>query len=455
MPPLPTRRPKFMNAPAPTLSFVDQYGASRDALPGNALPWLSSLRETAIANFAGVGLPTPRAEAWKYTSLRPLEKLAFETVATETISIDRLPILLPHGQGGYRLVFVNGAFRNDLSTLDDVPDGVAIGSLAETLASNPQTLEAHLGRIAMDSAQPLLALNTAMMRDGLVLRIGPGVDLPTPIEVIFIGAAPDTPRAFHPRDLIVLEPDSRATIIEHHAGFGTGGYFANSATEVLVGAGAALHHYKVQAEDADAFHVATSHVRLDRDAIYDGFTLSTGARLSRHEISVRLMGTGAECHLNGAYMLRGEQHCDITTAIEHEAPHTSSREVFKGVIDDTARAVFQGRIVVHPKAQKSDGHQLSKALLLSDRAEIDAKPELEIYADDVKCSHGATAGDLDHAALFYLRSRGIPEATARHLLIEAFLTDTIRRIAAEGLCPALMASVGAWLSHAASETHHE
>jgi len=446
MRPSPARRPKLMDTTTPTLSFVDQYGASRDDLPGGALPWLCALRETAIAGFAASGLPTPHAESWKYTSLRPMKKLDFSHSADGAISIDSLPTLLPHGQGGHRLVFVNGAFRADLSLLDNLPKGVQAGSLADLLARDPAALEDTLGCIAGNDVQPMLALNTALMRDGLVLRIETGVTVPMPIEVIYIGAAPDTPRAFHPRNLIVLEPRARATVIEHHAGLGAGPYLANSVGEVQVGEGAALHHYKVQAEDADAFHIATAHVRLARDAFFDGFILSTGARLARHEVAVRMTGPGAECHLNGAYMLRGEQHCDITTAIEHEAPHTSSREVFRGVIDDKARAVFQGRIVVHPHAQKSDGHQLSKALLLSDQAEIDAKPELEIYADDVKCSHGATAGDLDHGALFYLRSRGIPEATARHMLIEAFLTDSIRRIAAEGLCPALIASVGAWLS---------
>ncbi len=438
-----------MDAPVPTLSFVDQYGAVRDTLPGGALPWLCALREGAIAAFAADGLPAPRTESWKYTNLRPLEKLDFALLANENISIDKLPTLLPHGAGGHRLVFVNGTFRAELSVLEELPDGVSVGSMADMLSHNPVALEEHLGQIGVDTEQPMLALNTALMHDGLVLQVASDVAVPLPIEVIFIGAAPDAPRAFHPRNLIVLEPGARVTIIEHHAGLGTGGYLANSVSEVLVGAGAALHHYKVQAEDATAFHIATSHVRLERDAFYDGFTLATGARLSRNETSVRMVGMGAECHLNGAYMLRGEQHCDNTTVIEHEAPHTSSREVFKGVIDDKARAVFQGRIVVHRHAQKSDGHQLSKALLLSDHAEIDAKPELEIYADDVKCSHGATTGDLDHAALFYLRSRGIPEVTARHLLIEAFLTDSIQRIAAEGLCPALMASVGAWLSDAA------
>ncbi len=440
-----------MNTPAPALSFVDQYGASRGILPGGALPWLCALREEAISAFAAGGLPTPRAEAWKYTSLRPLEKLDFAHATDGAISIDSLPTLLPHGQGGHRLVFVNGAFRADLSLLDGLPDGVGVGGLADLLAGDPAAVETHLGRVAAVDGQPMLALNTALMRDGLVLHIAAGVTVPLPIEVIYIGASPDTPRAFHPRNLIVLAQRARVTIVEHHAGLGAGPYLANSASEVLVGEGAALHHYKVQAEDTDAFHIATTHVRLERDAFFDGFILSTGARLARHEVAVRMTGPGAECHLNGAYMLRGEQHCDITTAIEHEAPQTSCREVFKGVIDEQARAVFQGRIVVHRHAQKSDGHQLSKALLLSDQAEIDVKPELEIYADDVKCSHGAAAGDLDHAALFYLRSRGIPEAAARHMLIEAFLTDSIRRIAAEGLCPALMASVGAWLSRAARQ----
>ncbi|MFQ5775388.1 MAG: Fe-S cluster assembly protein SufD [Kiloniellaceae bacterium] len=431
---------------------VRRLGAHEASLGASGMPWLRALREGAMEHFAATGLPTPRLESWKYTNLRPLEKVGFAAARSDSVGIDRLPTLFPHGHGGHRLVFVNGWFRPDLSATDDLRDGVQAGSLAAALERVPDTLAEHLGRIGDFGAQPMLALNTAMMADGFVLRVRRGVAVDLPIEVVYVGAAPDAPLAYHPRNLIVLEPGSRATIVEHHAGLGDGTYFVNSGSEIAVGDGARLHHYKVQAETAGAFHLSTVQANVARDGVYDGFVLTRGARLSRNEVTVRLQGAGAECHLNGVYMLRGEQHCDTTTVIDHLAPRTSSREVFKGAIDDRARGVFQGRIVIHPDAQKSDGHQLSKALLLSDRAEIDAKPELEIYADDVKCSHGAAAGDLDPDALFYLRARGIPEEAARHMLIEAFLSDTINELAAEGLCPALMSSVGHWLSDVAGRS---
>jgi Fe-S cluster assembly protein SufD len=354
------------------------------------------------------------------------------------------------------VIFVNGRLRQCLALLGDQPEGVELGGLADALRQDPEALAAELGRNgngeAAPDGQPLFALNTAMMQDGLVLRVKRGVSVALPIEVIYVGAPGDEPLAFHSRNLIVLEPGARATVVEHHVGLGAGAYFANGGADIRIEEGAQLHHYKIQEEGPDGIHIATSHVELARDALYDSFVLTKGARLSRHEVAVRLAGEGAQCHLNGAYMVRGEQHCDMTTTIDHLAPRTSCREVFKGVIDDRARAVFQGRITVHRNAQQSNGHQLSKALLLSDRAEVDAKPELEIFADDVKCSHGATAGDLDRDALFYLRARGIPEAAARDILIEAFLAETINNIAAEGLCPALMSSVGHWLGSAARRT---
>ncbi len=430
--------------------FVEQFGACEADLPGGGLGWLRDLRTAGIERFAALGLPGPREESWKYTSLRLLEKTGFEPAgAAFSVNIDRLPALLPQSGIGHRVIFVNGRLRQCISMPGELPEGVELGGLAEALARDPEGIAAELGRIGEINGQSLFALNTAMMRDGLVLRVKRGVSIPLPIEVVHVGAAGPEPIAFHTRNLIVLEPDSHVTVVEHHIGLGTGAYFSNGATEIALGDGAELHHYKVQEEGPEAVHIATLHARLGRDAVYDSFTQTTGGRLSRNESSVRLDGEGAECHLNGAYLLRDSQHCDTTTVIDHLKPRTTSREVFKGVIDDAARAVFQGRIVIHQDAQQSNGHQLSKALLLSDKAEIDAKPELEIYADDVKCSHGATAGDLDHDALFYLRARGIPEETARHMLIEAFLTDTINEIAAEGLCPALMASVGHWLSTAA------
>ncbi len=428
--------------------FIEDFAALRGRLPGAAAGWLERLRADAMVRFEALGLPTPRVESWKYTNLRPLEKVAFQTARPEAgqVSIDKAPSLLPAGTSCHRLVFVNGIFREDLSGSGRLPEGVEVTNLAGVMARDPDSLEAHLGRIAAPDRQAMLLLNTAMMADGFVLRVGRGVVLHEPIEIVCLGGGSDAAPAYHPRNLIVLEDGAQATVIEHHDGLGPEAYFANGATEISIADRALLRHYKVQAEGPLGFHLATSHVVLARDSSYDSFTLSTGARLSRNEISVRLAGEGAECHLNGAYLMRGEQHFDATTSIEHLVPRTTCREIFKGVIDDKARAVFQGRIVVHRSAQKANGHQLSKALLLSDQAEIDTKPELEIYADDVLCSHGATAGDLDHDALFYLRSRGIPEAEARSMLIEAFLGDAIKAIAAEGLCPALMTSIGHWLA---------
>ena len=436
----------------PVQSFVEQFDALRGELPGAALPWLSDLRAAGIERFASLGLPARGVEAWKYTRLRPLETTDFVPATVHTVNIDRLPALLPQGGIDHRVIFVNGRLMQCLAMPGEGPEGVELGGLADALRRDPEAVGEHLGRIGEPNGQALLALNTAMMRDGLMLRGKRGVSVALPIEVVYVGAAGSQPLAFHPRNLIVLEPGSSATVIEHHIGLGAGAYFANSGTEIRIGEGAELNHYKVQDEGIEAVHVATQHVHLEANAVYDSFTLTTGARLSRHEVSVRLAGPGAECHLNGAYMVRGKQHCDTTTTIEHVAPRTSCREVFKGVIDEQARAVFQGRIVIHRGAQQSNGHQLSKALLLSNQAEIDTKPELEIYADGGKCSHGATVGDLDRDALFYLRARGIPEAAARAILIEAFLADTIDEVAAEGLCPALMACVGHWLSNATKRT---
>jgi Fe-S cluster assembly protein SufD len=442
-----------MSEQTATADILEIYGTGAAPAGAPARPWLERLRAAAGARAAATGLPTPKLESWKYTNLRPLEKLAFGPRAAEKISIDRLPSLLPQGQSALRLVFVNGLFRADLSACAAMPAGVRAGSLAEALAEGPgDDLAGLLGQIANGGGedQAMLDLNTALMADGFILHVAADVHLDQPIEVIYLGAAPRAPQAFHPRCLIVMEENSRAIVVEHHDGIGDGAYFANHGCEIQVGERAELRHYKVQAEADDAIHLANVQVEVHAEGVYDSFVLTRGARLSRNEVCVRLEAPGAACHLNGVYMLRGNQHCDNTTTIEHLAPETASREVFKGVLDDRARGVFQGKIVVHPKAQKSDGHQLSKALLLSDHAEIDAKPELEIYADDVKCSHGATAGDMDRDALFYLRARGIPEEAARHMLIEAFLSDTINSLAAEGLCPALMSSVGHWLSDAAT-----
>ena len=419
--------------------FVAAFDAARPGLPGAGLGWLAALRDTGIARFKALGLPTPKLEAWKYTRLRPLEDTRYRPVtdADGRATVDLVPSILAAGKDRPRLVFVNGRLSDELSSRRGLPKGVRVQCLRDALTADAGWVEKHLAGIGKADSQSLLALNTAMMDSGLVLRVERGVVVEQPIEAVFIGGLTAHPVAYFPRNLIVLEDGAQATLVTHHAGAGVGAYLANAVTEVEEGRGAKLRHYRVQAESRDATHLTTTHVRVGRDASYENFTLAIGGRLSRNEISVRMEGEGGYCSVNGAYLMRGSEHCDNTTLIEHLVPRTTCREVFKGVLDDESRAVFQGRIVVHKDAQKTDGHQLCKALLLSTGAEIDAKPELEIYADDVKCSHGATTGQLDETALFYLRSRGVPEALARNLLVQSFLGEALDEITSDEVRQAL------------------
>ncbi len=430
-------------------TFAAHFAKSEAALPGAGLDWVQRFRRAGMESFQAQGLPSPREESWRYTSLRALEReaLSFDPRVEQMPSIDKAPSLLPMTEGCHRLVFVNGRFHPGLSTLSALPEGAVLETFAAALERHPDLMEAHLGRILGEDQAALSALNAALATDGVVLHLRAGVSLVEPIEIIHLGGL-QAGLSYHPRNLFLLERGSQATVIENNRGLGEAPYFVNTANEIRLGEGALLRHYKQQGEGPGAYHTSLVRCEVGRQASYDSFALSIGAQLSRNEVQVDLAGEGGECHINGAYLMRGNQHCDNTTAINHLVPRTSCREMFKGVVDDSARAVFQGRIVVHPDAQQTNGHQLSRVLLLSDKAEIDQKPELEIHADDVLCSHGATAGDLDHDALFYLRSRGIPEAQARSILIEAFLAEAITAIAAEGLCPALMTSIGHWLADA-------
>ena len=423
--------------------YADQFSAQRASLPGAGLPWLTQLRDDGIALFASEGMPTQKIEDWKYTNLSALEASAFALaeVSENGVAREALPSLIG---AEHRLVFVNGRFRADLSAICMPPQGVVVGRLADVLENDPESLADCLGRAGDAEGLPMLALNTAMMTDGLFLRLDDGVDLASVIEVIHVSVAGDEPTAHYPRNLIVAGANSHATIVEHHIGE-SGTTFANIATEIIAGEGAGIRHCKVQAEGPEAYHIATLQARLAKDASLDSFYFASGAKLSRNEIRVRLEGEGADCRLYGAYMMKDRQHADHTTVIDHAAPLTSSREVYKGVLDGRARAVFQGKILVRPDAQKIDGHQLNRTLLLSDKSEIDTKPELEIHADDVKCSHGATTGEIDEDALFYLRARGIPEEEARGMLVEAFLREVIDGIAMAGLREPLADRVAHWM----------
>lgn len=412
----------------PRAAYARRFAAAGPTLPGAGHGWLRDLRARAMAAFEAEGFPTRRAEEWKYTELKPAAALA-PVPAPET---DRLPEALAEelaaiGAAPHRLVLVNGRFRPDLSRLDGLPAGVRLLPLAQALEAGDPLLEAHLAGDEAFAGRPARALTTALMADGALLHVAAGVDCAEPIQILCLTDAEAPAGAtVHPRLLAVLEENSHAVLVETFASAGNA--LVAPVVDIVVGAGARLAHYRRQEEGAGVVHLADGVVRLGRDATYDGFTLALGSALARTELHADLAGPGGFCRLAGLYLGDGKQVLDTTTRVTHSAPDCLSRQVHKGVLDGQARGVFQGKVLVVREAQRTDGYQSHKALMLSRKAEIDAKPELEIYADDVKCSHGATAGELDSDALFYLRARGIDEATARAMMVEAFLLDGLEEI---------------------------
>ncbi|MEM7119689.1 MAG: Fe-S cluster assembly protein SufD [Pseudomonadota bacterium] len=425
-----------------SVPFIENYSDLRAGLPGAGLPWLDTLRGTGLDRYEALGLPTPKVEDWKYTNLRALTALTFARASGDrSAAIDDVPSLVFDGDV-HRIVLVNGTVNAALSDFDGLPDGLSVLPFDQAITRDPGALESHVGHVAALGRKPFVALNTAYLDDGLVIRVAAGAKIDAPLHLAFVGAAGDEHLVWHPRLLIVVEEGASATIVETHSGAGS--YFSNGVSEVTVGRDGGLHHLKIQDEAAAAFHIAAIEARVSARASYESFILSTGAALSRNQISVLLAEEEARCRVNGAYLMRGNQHVDTTSVIDHAVPNCTTNEVYKGVLDDKARAVFQGKIIVRKDAQHTEGHQLNKTLLLSDRAEIDAKPELEIYADDVACGHGATTGEIDENALFYLRSRGIDAEIARSMLIDAFVDEALQEISREDLHDTFRATVAAW-----------
>jgi len=409
--------------------YLGQFARLKATLPGRRLPWLAKRREAALAAFAGQGFPTLRDEDWKYTSVARIEKGGFglspraETAAS-TVSADAIEALvLP---GTQRLVFVDGRYAPSLSSADPLPAGVTVASLAAMLECDPERLHPWLDRPRRDAAAGFAALNAAYMADGAYLHLAAGAVLERPLHVLFI--AREANLATHSRNLVVAEPGSRACIVEHHAALGATGYFTNVTTDIVIGQDAMIEHYKLQEESTTAFHIAAVNADLAQGSRFASSSFALGGALARADITVGLNAEGAECTLDGLYMADGHQHMDHHTRIDHARPRGTSREFYKGVLSGAARAVFNGKVVVHADAQKSDAAQTNRNLLLSDHAEIDTKPQLEIWADDVKCSHGATVGQLDTEQIFYLRSRGIDAQAARAILTYAFAAEMVERM---------------------------
>ena len=418
------------------LPYAETFGEAKAGLPGGGLAWLTALRESAAGHLAENGLPSRRVEAWKYTNLAPLAESPLCAPDADAPVPE-----LPQIEGAHRLVFVGGRYRADLSD-GDLP---GVSALAGALDRQDDWLADNLGRIAKPNGHAVVNANTAFMNDGCVLRLAEGATLSKPLHLVFASAGSgEKVAAHHPRMLIVAGKDSRAEIVESH--LGASAYWANPVAEIEIGERAHISHVKVQADSLEATHLAYTRAVIAAGGRYDSFVMTTGAALSRSEIDVVLDGEDAKCRLNGVYLLRGNQHSDIATFIDHAKPRCDSDEAYKGVLDGNSRGIFQGKIHVAPDAQQTNGNQLSRAILLSDGAEMNAKPELEIYADDVKCSHGATTGELDDDAMFYLRARGIPEDTARQLLVRAFIGEIVDEIETPGTRNYLEKLVENWLS---------
>jgi Fe-S cluster assembly protein SufD len=389
---------------------------------------VAALRERGLSRFTTAGFPTTALEDWKYTNVTALAEQAHRLPASE----------LPPGSGaltararlraGIELVFVNGRFAPSLSSTATLPKGALAGSLAGALRTHPELIEPHLGRYAAfdAAADSLTALNTAFIRDGAFVYAPVGAQITTPIHCLFVSLTANGPIVTHPRTLIVAGEGSRLTVVEHYVGDGT--YWTNPVSEAVLGAAAALTHVKVQREGAHGSHTGVVAVEQSADSRLHSHAISLGAALARSDISTRLDAPGAECTLDGLYLAGGVQHVDHHTTIDHRQPRGTSRELYKGIMDGRATGVFNGKVFVRPHAQQSDAQQMNKNLLLSDDAQVETKPQLEIFADDVKCSHGATIGQLDDDAIFYLRARGIDAATARQLLIFAFANELVARI---------------------------
>ncbi|HZB91503.1 MAG TPA: Fe-S cluster assembly protein SufD [Stellaceae bacterium] len=428
-----------------TAPYVEAF-AGRD---GAGEPhWLAARRASALANFGDKGFPTRRQEAWRFTDLRLLQRAVFPPASGAGAPVPELGAWRLAGPA-HRLVLVDGKAAPALSDLEGLPEGVFLASTAATLADAPDLVAASVEESDTLGNQPFASLNTAFFTDGFVLVLAPGTVLERPVEIVHLSTT-GAPRSHHLRNLVRLGSGSRASLIETHAG--AGGYWTNSVTALDLGDGAELHQARLQDEGLEAIHFALNRARLGRGARYRSFVLTLGARLSRQDMLVRFEGDGAELGLDGAYLLRGEQEATNATFIDHAAPGCTTRELFKGVVADRAHGVFLGSIGVRPEAQKTDAHQLNQNLLLSRRATVNTKPELEILADDVKCSHGATVGDLDEAALFYLLSRGIAEGEARRMLIEAFAAGALERIERPELRAHLTAHLERWLARG-EETH--
>jgi Fe-S cluster assembly protein SufD len=391
--------------------------------------WLKQLREEAFERFRAIGFPTTHEEAWRFTNVSSIAQTPFRLGSEDDFSVSQQDLEKYRlVEFACQLVFINGYFAPELSWLAGLPVGLEVSSLAAQIDEDPESIEPHLDRDRSAPLDSFEMLNTAFLQDGAYVHIDRGAVIKDPICLLHVSVSGVPPIMSHPRNLIVGEEGSQAAVIEEYVSLDDGLGFSNAVTELIAGEGAAISHYLVERENLQSFNVSTLHLRQGRDANVSSHSILLGGGLVRNNVHPVLGGEGAECLINGLYVGSQRQHLDNYMLVEHASPHCNSRQFYNGILDEQAHGVFHGRIVVHKQAQKTDAKQTNRNLLLSDDARIDTKPQLEIYADDVKCTHGATIGQLDENALFYLRARGIDEVSARNLLLQAFAGECLDRM---------------------------
>ena len=412
--------------------YLSNFGEFEKRLNGGKESSIHQKRKDALANFSRLEFPTIKDEEWKYTSIAPLLKYNFvPKFVRKVIPKDFIKSLLFDEMEHSLIVFINGRISTEHTDLLNLPEGVVVGSVEEQTKKQNENFLKHFGKYADDNNHIFTALSTAYTDDGAFIFVPAGKIVEEPIHIIFITDSEDEKILTQPRNLFIAEKNSQVTIIEHYVGYKEQIYFTNTVTEIVAEENAVVDHIKLQEESKNAFHIARMEVDQERNSNFSSHLISTGAELSRNDFNAKFNGEGGECTLNGLYMIDGTQLFDAHTLMDHAKPHCNSHEHYKGILDDKSRGVFNGKIIVRPDAQKTNAFQENNSILLSDGALVNTKPQLEIFADDVKCSHGATIGQMDDEAKFYLKSRGIGEEASKGILLHAFASDVITSIKIE------------------------
>ncbi len=412
--------------------YIENFEKFENSLNGGASAPIHKIRKDALSNFSKLEFPTTKNEEWKYTSIAPLLKHTFVPAEKKSPGNDvKIKPFLFNELEHSLLVFVNGFFAEELSDLKDLPKGVIAGSMADAVVNHSEIVSKHFSRYADYKNQIFTALSTAYTKDGAFIYIPDGKIVENPIHILYLIIAENEKVLNQPRNLFVAGKNSQASIIEHYASLDQGIYFTNAVTEVFADENAVLDHIKLQDENKNAFHIARMEVDQEKNSNFSSNMISFGAGFSRNDFNTRFNDIGGECLLNGLFMIGGEQFFDVHTMIDHAKPHCNSHEHYKGILDGSSRGVFNGKVMVRPDAQKTNAFQENNNIILSERALVNTKPQLEIFADDVKCSHGATIGQIDDEALFYLKTRGISDKSARGMLIHAFASDVVNSIKVE------------------------